>query len=441
MDAFSPNSYLVVSGRAKMIVPNKLTRALIRHFKYFRIGAIYRALSLLNKSPAPYRVMHSSLTLGAALIYMLNALNYRPSEGQRETELAKTCCWNPYPEDVDSDMVDSDDEDEDPVPVMLDYGLYFLSGVYLQEGKALRMGGGDAVSMDCIESLYKVRNDQDLKIAFHMKTWHGNPHQRNKNRTQNRRKVPVDVRLVVSREELVANDTPLSDLGIKALVLPQEAGPDIVARHEDHMDEEEDNAPENIDTTLTRIWRQFPYDLFENAPNHRSNRQGSHLLLSEEQRREATIEVFRDIDLSQLFSRVLVKIVTPGNWEALQFKRYFPPKGFDPPTRLQNFPRMRYFQEWNTLMDSLSSRDAKVVRDSFWETFKTFKWLPLTDTDRVWNTKKVKGTNECIHLPYDDHKPVVRIGLNGYLVKNARSVRLFVEGPASDSEESVIEID
>ena len=411
-----------------------------RHFKYFRIGAIYQALFLLNKSPAPYRVMHSSLTLGAVLIYMLNALNYRPAEGQRETELAETCCWNRYLDDTDSDIVDSD-EDHDPVPVMLDYGLYFLSGVYLQAGTALRMGAGDSVSMDCITSLYKVRNDQDLKIAFHMKTWNGNPQLRNKNRTQNRRKVPVDVRLVATREELVAFDTPLSDLGIKALILPQEAGPDIVPRHEDHMDEEEDNAPENIDSTLTRIWRQFPYDLFENAPNHRSNRQGSHLLLSEEQRREATIEVFRDIDLSQLFSRVLVKIVTPGNWEALQFKRYFPPKGFDPPTRLQNFPRMRYFQEWNTLMDSLSSRDVKVVRDSFWETFKTFKWLPLTDTDRVWNTKKVKGTNECIHLPYDDHKPVVRIGLNGYLVKNAQSVRLFVEGPASDSEESVIEID
>ena len=37
---------------------------------------------------------------------------------------------------MDSDIVESD-EDEDPVPVMLDYGLHFISGVVLQVGKTL----------------------------------------------------------------------------------------------------------------------------------------------------------------------------------------------------------------------------------------------------------------------------------------------------------------
>jgi hypothetical protein len=221
-------------------------------------------------------------------------------------------------------------------------------------------------------------------------------------------------------------------------VLHQEAGPDIIALHEDHMDQDEHEQEETIDDVVKRIWRQFPYDLFENAPNHRSNRQGSHLLLSEEDRREATIEVFRNTDLSRLFSRVVVKIVRPDKWEGLEFKRYFPGKGFIPPTRFQNFHRMRYFQEWNTLMDGLSVDEAQVVRGSIWKIFKTFKWLPLTDTDRLWNTKRVKPTNEWIHLPHDDNKPVVRIGLNGTLVRDARSVRIFVEG--SDGGEDVIEI-
>ncbi|KAH9011421.1 hypothetical protein EDB83DRAFT_2234070 [Lactarius deliciosus] len=275
-----------------------------------------------------------------------------------------------------------------------------------------------------------------------MKTWHGDPQQRNLNRTRNRRKVPVDVRLVASRDELVARDTVLADLGITATVLPQEAGPDIVARrvHEDQMDQDEDGEQESIDDKVARLWRQFPFDLFENAPNHRSNQQGSHLLLSEQQRGEATIEVFRDTDLSRLFSRVVVKIVRPEKWHDLEFKRYFPPKGFVAPVLFQNFPRMGYFQEWNTLMRNLSTVDAQIVRDLCWKTFKTFKWLPLTDTDRVWNTKRVKPTSEWTHLPHDDKKPMVQIGLNGTLVRNARSVRLLVV-ESSDEMEMEIEID
>jgi hypothetical protein len=148
------------------------------------MGALYKALTLIKDTPSLYRVMHSSLTLGAILIYMLNALSYRPAEGQRETDLTQTCCWNVYPDDMDPDIVESD-EDEDPVSVMLDYGLYFISGVFLQEGIALRMGAGDTVSMDSIMHLYDVRNDQELTIAFHLKTWKGDPSQRNNNRIRN----------------------------------------------------------------------------------------------------------------------------------------------------------------------------------------------------------------------------------------------------------------
>ncbi len=128
--------------------------------------------------------MHSSLTLGAILIYMLNALSFRPAEGHRETDLTETCCWNLYPDDMKLTIVESD-EDEDPVPVMLDYGIYFISGVFLQEGTSLRMGAGDTVSMDSIRRLYNVQNDQDLNIAFHLKTWHADPSQRNNSRIRN----------------------------------------------------------------------------------------------------------------------------------------------------------------------------------------------------------------------------------------------------------------
>ena len=393
--------------------------------------------------------MHSSLTLGAILIYMLNALSYRPAEGQRETDLTHTCCWNVYEDDTDSDIVDSD-EDEDPIPALLRCGLYFISGVRIQDGGALRMGGGDTVSRESILRLYNIRDDRDLTVAFCVKTWQHDPSAKN-TRTQNRRRVPVDVRLVASREELVAQDTPLADLGIVATVPHREAGPDIVALREDPMDEDEGGRQESVDDLLARIWRQFPYDLLDNAPNHRCSQQGSHLILSKKDRAEATIEVFRNTNLCRLFSRVVVKIVTPEKWEGLEFKRYFPAKGFIAPAKFQNFTRLRYFQEWNALMADLSADNARVVRQSAWNTFNTFKWLPLTDADRLWNTKKVKPGPEWVHLPHDDNKPVVRIGLNGTLVQDAQSVRLVessderedmaIEISSDESENMVIEID
>jgi hypothetical protein len=397
------------------------------------MGGLYAALTLMKNSPSAYRVMHSSLTLGAILIYMLNALNYRPAEGQRETDLTQTCCWNVYPDDMDSDILESDD-DEDPIPVMLDYGLYFISGVILQEKKALRMGRGDTVTMDSIMRLYEIQKDEDLNIAFCL-TLQAKPSRRSK-RTRNSQNVPVDVHPVASGAGLVPPDAPLKEPGIEATALPQEAGPDIVALQMDPTDQDEGDEEESADDVVARIWRQFPSNIFEIAPIHRSsNQEGSQLLLSVKDQKVATIEVFQDTDLSRLFSRVVVKIVRPDKWEGFQFKRYFPPKGHSPPTRLQNFHRMQYFKEWNALMMRLSTERAQGVRDSVWNTFKTFKWLPLTDTDRLWNTKKVKATREWTHLPYDDNKPVVQIGLQGALVQDAQSVQLFVE--SSDDTEGI----
>lgn len=397
------------------------------------MGAIYAAFHLLQVTPPAYRTMRSSLTLGAILIYMMNAMNYRPGEGRVETELTQTCCWNLYQDDDDSDIIVDSDDDRDPIPVMLDHGLYFVSGITRQQGIALRMGGGDSVPMDSINLLYGVTDEHDLKVGFNVKTWHADPKGRCRNRIQNRRKGPVDIRRIVDEEELKAQDRTLAEQGIVMLPLPQEAGPDITNPDVYRMDEDQDGQ-EGIDDIIARMWRQFPYDLLENGPNRKSNREPSHILMPMQERERSTVEVFKTTDLRKLFSRVVVKVVSEASWKRVQFKRYFPHKGFTPPTRFQNFPYMRYFQEWNTLMERLSEEDAKVVRESMWKEFKTFQWLPLTDTDRVWNTKKVVGP-QFTHLPFDDRQPVVRIGLNEMLVRDVNLVRLY-SAPNSDEEGS-----
>lgn len=407
------------------------------------MGAIYTALNRLLSTPTQYRPMRSSLTLGAILIYMLNAINYRPAEGRADQELTHTCCWDLSGSRDDESAMDSDGSDMIQLPAMLTHGLYFISGIVLQDGVALRMGGGDTVSVDSLLRLYSVADEQDLKIRFNIRNWHPNPLARNSNRIQNRRKVPVDVRHVVHDEELKAQDRTLEERGVAMMPLPQAAGPDVEGPRVHWMDEDQDAEKEGIDDIIARIWRQFPYDIFENAPNHRSNREGSYLLMTKQDRLEATVAVFKNTDLRRVLSRAVIKVVSQKDWKNLQFRRYFPTKGFLPPTRLQNFPYMLYFQEWNTLMGRLSARDAEVVRESIWKEFKTFQWLPLTDTDRAWNTKRVTGP-QWTHLPLDDKKPAVRIALNQMLVQSADAVRITRPIPdeeGSDSDVEVIEID
>ncbi|KAH9015369.1 hypothetical protein EDB85DRAFT_2156740 [Lactarius pseudohatsudake] len=142
-----------------------------------------------------------------------------------------------------------------PHSVMLEHGLYFISGVTLQQGIALRMGGGDTVLMDSIAQLYGVADEEDLNIRFNVRAWHGNAHERNNSRIQNRRKVPVDVRDIVADEELQAQDRTLAEQGVATMPLPREAGPDIAPPCVHQMNEGRD-PEESINDRVARIWRQ-----------------------------------------------------------------------------------------------------------------------------------------------------------------------------------------
>ncbi|KAH9015376.1 hypothetical protein EDB85DRAFT_1896817 [Lactarius pseudohatsudake] len=184
---------------------------------------------------------------------------------------------------------------------MLEHGFYFISGVTLQRGIALRMGGGDTVLVDSIAQLYGVADEEDLNIRFNVRAWNRNAHERNNSRIQNRRKVPVDVRDIVADEELQAQDRTLSDQGVATMPLHREAGPDIAPPRVHQMNEDRD-PEESIDDRVARIWRQ-------------SNCEPSYLPMMQQERREATVEVFKHTDLRRVLSRAVVKVLGSKDWK------------------------------------------------------------------------------------------------------------------------------
>ncbi|KAI0323207.1 hypothetical protein GY45DRAFT_1217208, partial [Cubamyces sp. BRFM 1775] len=77
-----PDELLAIST---VCIPN----AVWWDFKFYRLAAIHYVLKEFAKDPAHTRANVSSLTLGAAMIYMLNALVSRPSDWRAEKALAE----------------------------------------------------------------------------------------------------------------------------------------------------------------------------------------------------------------------------------------------------------------------------------------------------------------------------------------------------------------
>src|SRR5882724_5592639 len=109
----------------------------IRMFKFYRVKAMNLVLRNFIASPLSGRVMASSLTLGAAIVCLINGLNHRPSEYRKETELLLHCSRRALPEhppevEEGGEPPNTVDELFGP-PVMYDHGLYFLSGIFITD--------------------------------------------------------------------------------------------------------------------------------------------------------------------------------------------------------------------------------------------------------------------------------------------------------------------
>jgi len=113
--------------------------------------------------------MASSLTLGAAIVCLINGLNHRPSEYRKETELLLHCSRRALPEhppevEEGGEPPNTVDELFGP-PVMYDHGLYFLSGIFITD-VAWRMGGAISLTYDQLATLYRVSSIQTLRAHF-----------------------------------------------------------------------------------------------------------------------------------------------------------------------------------------------------------------------------------------------------------------------------------
>jgi len=404
------------------------------------------------KSPLSSRVIESSLSLGAVIIGLINALNHRPSDDKQEKELMRHCSRRVTQED--EEMEEDQHGAEQTMdrlygrPVMFEHGLYFLAGVFTSDALAWQMGGGLSLPIEKLASLYRIGSREVLTAQFGIGA------------VMTRNQVPANPRRVPNRQHQMTQDVtevPVAeeeevnfDFGLKlgGVVLDPPVGPvgeDIVAANMFGNADGAANADGEIlprddpDLLLSYIWKQFPHDVLAQAPNKYSAAQGSYLLLDPVARGTATHAMLQKHDFTGMFTAIQARPVSPNEWAGQIMTLYFPVKGHVPVGRVQNFPRCLYYNKWMEMMNRVPLQYEATVRRELYKQFMTLHWLPYAQSDRMWSTRQSATSSVWIGAQGNDEggKTAPTIAINALHCRGINEIVLNAVG--AEEEQAVPE--
>jgi hypothetical protein len=388
------------------------------------LNIVFRHLAQSDKES---RALESSLTLDAALMWMFNALFYRPDESARANQLAELACWHENRATVGEGEVENEDTAH-LVPTMYCKGLYFLADIWCHDN-SFRLAARRRLERDEIALLYSMPTFLNLMEAFGVAGLEYLPKDfgdgvRIRNRDGNPT-LPIEA----TGEELptIAFNLPERPGAYRVHAPAREQGPDVPV-DEVATDEEAETVQSVNDRSLTLIYLQFARDLFKKGANMSGSTGKKFDLLSTEQRGSIKPEFFKSHDFTDKFRMFRADVFKVKSWKTI-FDHYFPPKDAPLKKKPQNYASMTYYRKWRELMRGLSVGDAKTVREKMWEKFYEFHWLPAAEIDRVWSTRS-RERKGSVRFGYDKgvkDAPSPHIALNERFMKSASAVRFDVE--------------
>jgi hypothetical protein len=139
--------------------------------------------------------------------------------------------------------------------------------------------------------------------------------------------------------------------------------------------------------TLKSIWRSFARDVFALSPTVKGS-QGAHLRLSIGQLDGATLDLFKTINLADVFMHCRVRESSRTEWKS-NIAIFFLPRNAVAPRTATGWQRMAYWKAWGTWKESPMVTPTLVnkVRSQILKRFDEVAWLPLAATDRPWTTR------------------------------------------------------
>ena len=229
---------------------------------------------------------------------MLNALIYRPGEGRAETELLAAACQHLG---ANGDSGGSDNEDQTE-PVLYKQGLYFLSDI-INDPHCYRLPDTRSVNDQVLAVLYRRSGMTEIKQSFDLLRLTGSSTVAHKTRIHNKRGKTLDIRFAQPDEGIDTAEAvllPSFNLEVQGVTIRPQlrmSGPDLRAEPSDSEGDDEEG---NIDAQVTRIWRQFAFDIFQVSPNRKAHTSESWILLGPAALAKVTPDIFKSLDLTTL---------------------------------------------------------------------------------------------------------------------------------------------
>jgi hypothetical protein len=166
---------------------------------------------------------------------------------------------------------------------------------------------------------------------------------------------------------------------------------------------------EDIDSKLSKIWRQFLVDLAAKAPNRKGATFDSYCRLDADQRSMIDDKVHQNSKLSDYWVDCQWKFSTKSEWD-VSFNRLWPQKGTILYGNAQNYPTTTYYVQWVTLTNDSDLPTVNAMRSALKKKFDTLYWMPHAQTDRIWHTKYLKGFRRFD--AYEEFQAAPRILIN-----------------------------
>ena len=229
----------------------------------------------------------------------------------------------------------------------------------------------------------------------------------------NPRRIPNRVKLTAHRESLRDGEEPmLFDLTRKGYKLPDpvvDEGSDQDMGSDEPGDQNSDDGDGDVDSKLSKLWRQFLVDLTAKAPNPKSADSPSYCKLNPEERLMVDDEVHKNKKLSDYWVDCQWKVATENEW-ILIFDRLWPNKDRILTGAVQNYKSATYYLQWTTLTSNSDVQTVSAMREEIRERFNSLFWLPHAQTDRIWHTKFMPGFKRSNGV--DESKPAPRVLIN-----------------------------
>jgi hypothetical protein len=332
-----------------------------------------------------FRRKAEALTLTAALSWMINSLNSRPSEGSAETSMIVACVPHD-PVDISSDEDDGvqnaprerPSKPADPHPS----GIFFLRALTLNNG-CPRIQGTRKISNDACRFFFG-NTMEELQIY-----------------------IPGNV----SKRKAPAKDHHANKMHRTSTYAPDNENhtlaPFNLASLGHHIEEEIEEDLEDsgtwalgstsvdLDKELNFIWNQFFHDLIQKAPTPKGETNPSFFTGTRDGNDYHSISAFKNPVLSDSWRVCSLRVGGQDVWTEA-YKKLFPLHLKVLSSSTHNYCQMMYYQRFINLLRRIihTPKLHKAVATALKEQFDELVWIPNVKSDRVWDTHYVANLKQ-----------------------------------------------